>query len=170
MDKARAERYLRDRQRDGDPSWPYRFDAGKAERVCHFVELLPHSKGRWAANNERMRLEPWQAWILVNVFGFVRKRDGMRRFRYAMVVVPRKNGKSALSAPVGLYMFACDNEHGAEVYSGATSEKRALEVFRPARLLATKTPAFLSCKPASPPARTHTSRSFPARASTSKPR
>lgn len=43
---------------------------------------------------------------------------------------------SALSAPVGLYMLAADGEHGAEVYSGATTEKQAWEVFRPARLMA----------------------------------
>ena len=54
-----------------------------------------------------------------------------------------KRGKSALSAPVGLYCFAADNEFGAEVYSGATTEKQAWEVFRPARLMAKRTPALL---------------------------
>lgn len=44
-----------------------------------------------------------------------------------------------MSAGVGLYMFACDDEFGAEVYSGATTEKQAWEVFRPARLMAQRT-------------------------------
>ncbi len=131
-----CERYQRDRSRDQDSAWPYRFDPTKAERACRFVELMPHTKGRWAQKGERLILSGWQAWILVNVFGFVRKKDGLRRFREALVVVPRKNGKSALSAPVGLYMLAADGEHGAEVYSGATTEKQAWEVFRPARLMA----------------------------------
>ncbi|MDO9711979.1 terminase large subunit [Paracraurococcus lichenis] len=138
-----CQRYLTDKARNDDPSWPYYFDSAAASKVCRFVELFEHSKGKWAQQRERMKLEPWQCWVLVNVFGFLRKKDGKRRFRYAMVVVPRKNGKSALSAPIGLYMLAADGEHGAEVYSGATSEKQALEVFRPARLLALKTPAFL---------------------------
>jgi phage terminase large subunit-like protein len=58
------------------------------------------------------------------------------------VVVPRKNGKSALTAGIGLYMFCADNEAGAEVYSGATNEKQAWEVFGPARLMAMRTPAL----------------------------
>jgi phage terminase large subunit-like protein len=37
-------------------------------------------------------------------------------------------------------MFAADGEYGAEVYSGATTEKQAWEVFRPAWLMAQKTP------------------------------
>jgi phage terminase large subunit-like protein len=58
--------------------------------------------------------------------------------------VPRKNGKSALSAGIGLYMLCADGEFGAEVYSGATNEKQAWEVFKPARLMAMRTPALCS--------------------------
>jgi phage terminase large subunit-like protein len=70
------------------------------------------------------------------------KASGLRRFRVLFVVVPRKNGKSALSAGIGLYMLCADGEFGAEVYSGATSEKQAWEVFKPARLMAMRTPAL----------------------------
>ncbi|EHH68390.1 terminase large subunit [Gluconobacter morbifer] len=105
---------------------------------------MPHTKGKWAQKRELIVLEPWQAFILVNAFGWTRKSDGLRRFRVVMVVVPRKNGKSALSAPVGLYMLAADDEYGAEVYCGATSEKQAWEVFRPASEMARKTPEYRS--------------------------
>lgn len=131
-----CERYRRDRARDNDADWAYRFDAVKAERVCRFIELLPHTKGKWAGNKQLIVLEPWQCWILVNVFGFVRKKDGFRRFREALMLIPRKNGKSALSSGVGLFMLAADGEFGAEVYCGATTEKQALEVFRPAQAMA----------------------------------
>ena len=66
------------------------------------------------------------------VFGWVRKSNGLRRFRLAYIEVPRKNAKSTLSAGVGLYMLLEDGEPGAEVYAGATSEKQAHEVFSPA--------------------------------------
>ena len=36
-------------------------------------------------------------------------------------------------------MFAADGEFGSEVYSGATSEKQAWEVFRPARQMVERT-------------------------------
>lgn len=122
--------------------FPFRFDEDKAARVCKFIERLPHSKGKWAAKKETIRLEPWQVWILACTFGWLRKRDDLRRFRVLFVVVPRKNGKSALSAGVGLFMLCADGEFGAEVYSGATNEKQAWEVFGPARLMAMRTPAL----------------------------
>jgi len=40
-------------------------------------------------------------------------------------------------------MLAADNEYGAEVYSGATSEKQAWEVFRPAKQMCQRTPELL---------------------------
>jgi phage terminase large subunit-like protein len=40
-------------------------------------------------------------------------------------------------------MLTIDNEHGAEIYSGATTEKQAWEVFKPARLMAMKRPQLL---------------------------
>lgn len=123
--------------------FPFRFDEAKATRVCKFIELLPHTKGKWARAKERLRLEPWQVWILVVTFGWLRKADGLRRFRVLFVVVPRKNGKSALAAGIGLYMLCADGEAGAEVYSGATSEKQAKEVFVPAQMMAKRTPALL---------------------------
>jgi phage terminase large subunit-like protein len=85
-------------------------------------------------------------WILAQTFGWVHKageQAGLRRFRILFVVVPRKNGKSALSAGIALYMLCDDGEFGAEVYSGATNEKQAGEVFTPAKLMAQRTPDLL---------------------------
>jgi len=118
----------------------YRLDAAKATKVCHFLELLPHVKGKWAREKQRIVLEPWQAFIIVNVFGWVRKRDGLRRYRRVYVEVPRKNAKSTTTAGIADYMLVADGEHGAEVYSGATTEKQAWEVFGPARLMVQQTP------------------------------
>jgi phage terminase large subunit-like protein len=125
--------------------WPYRFDEAKAERACRFMELLPHVKGRWAggAVPQRLRLEPWQCFVVCSVFGWVSKATGFRRFRKARVYLPRKDGKSMLAAGIGLYMFAADGEPGAEVYSGATSEKQAWEVFGPARQMALRSQDLL---------------------------
>lgn len=131
---------LRDQQRK---DFPYRFDESKASKVCAFVELMPHVKGKWAKGEQLIVLEPWQVFILATIFGWVRKSDELRRFRKAYIEVPRKNAKSTLAAAIGLYMLAADGEHGAEVYSGATSEKQAYEVFRPAREMAKKSPRFI---------------------------
>jgi len=135
-----CKRHLDDLKRGDD--FTYRFDEAKAVRVCKFIELMPHTKGKWAAKGERLKLEPWQCFMTCCVFGWVGKSNGLRRFRRALLLVPRKNGKSAFAAAVGLYMLAADGEHGAEVYSGATTEKQAWEVFRPARLMALRNEAL----------------------------
>lgn len=138
-----CKRHRDDRKRERQKAFQYRFDAAKAHRVCSFITKLPHTKGKWAAKKESFVLGGWQAFIVCCLFGWVRKRDGLRRFRRAYLKICRKNGKSELAARIGLYMFAHDGEHGAEVYSGATSEKQAWEVFRPALMMAKSTPAFL---------------------------
>lgn len=134
-----CQRQLDDLKREKEAAWPYRFDRKKAERICNFIQLLPHTKGMWAARRETIVLQPWQKFILCAVFGWVHKTTKLRRFREVYAEIPRKNGKSVLAAGVGLYMFTKDNEFGAEVYSGATTEKQAWEIFRPARLIAMRT-------------------------------
>jgi phage terminase large subunit-like protein len=124
-----CERFLRDLERE---DWPYRYDAEKADRAVRFMQLMPHTKGKWAAKQERLVFQPWQHFIECNLFGWVNKDSGLRRFRESYEEVPRKNGKSLRLAARGIFLFAADGEAGAEVYSGATSEKQAHEVFRPA--------------------------------------
>lgn len=140
-----AKRHIDDLVRqDSSFEFPYHYDAAVANRVCRFIETLPHTKGRWAAGRERICLQPWQCFLVCGLFGWLRNEDLLRRFRKAYWEIPRKNGKSLLAAAIGLYMTMHDNEYGAEVYSGATTEKQAWEVFRPARQMALKTPLLLS--------------------------
>lgn len=122
-----------------DPEFPFYFDRQKAERVCKFIQFLPHTKGKWAKEGKLLELSPWQLFFICCVFGWMRKKDDTRRYRKANLWVPRKNGKSALAAGIGNYMLCADGEYGAEVYSGATSEKQAWEVFRPAKIMIEKT-------------------------------
>ena len=138
--KAACARHLNDLKAAKAKSYPYRFDRDLAERACRFVQLLPHTKGEWARGNQRIILEPWQLFSFSMVFGWIRKKDKLRRFREVYEEVPRKNGKSIKVAGAGLYAFCADNEYGAEVYCGATSEKQAWEVFRPALKMARKLP------------------------------
>ncbi|MDP2715531.1 terminase large subunit [Rheinheimera sp.] len=139
-----CERYLVDLEQQSKKVFKYRFDKDKAERACRFIEKLPHTKGEWAFRGEKLKLEPWQSFIVANAFGWVRKKGGKRRYREVYTEVPRKNGKSAVSSGVAVYTFAADNEFGAEVYSGATTEKQAWEVFRPAKLMCSRTPDLLA--------------------------
>lgn len=135
-----CQRHLDDLERVGNEDFPYVFDEIKAANVCIFVENLQHVKGIWA--NQKIKLEPWQVFILMNVFGWLHRDTGFRRFKNVYIEVPRKNAKSTLTAAVALYMLTEDGEEGAEIYSAATSSNQARIVFDAAQAMARKSPAF----------------------------
>lgn len=138
--KAAVRRHLDDLARSAaDVTWPYAFSVDRAEHICKFIELLPHIKGdEWAG--KPIRLEPWQVFILVVVFGWLTRGTNYRRFRTVYIEVPRKNAKSTLSSAVSLYMLTADREAGAEIYSAATTQKQARIVFDDARMMAAGSP------------------------------
>ena len=140
-----CERHRRDLSKIGLPDWPYYFDYERAERATRFMTRFPHVKGRWASRKGKDKLfnpEPWQCFWYCSLFGWLNILTSKRRFRKARLYVPRKNGKSLMTAPIGLYMLTADGEPGAEVFSGATNEKQAWEVFGPAKQMATLRPDF----------------------------
>jgi phage terminase large subunit-like protein len=122
----------------------FEFDYEEAERVCNLIQKFPHIKGDLA--NKPMILEPWQLFVYANVFGFKWRHSGLRRFIKVYLCVARKNGKTALSSPLGLYMMALDNEEGAEVYSLASKKDQSRIVFDSAREQAKRTQSFLNKK------------------------
>lgn len=135
-----CERQLADLDRPVSDAWPWVFDDDRADRPCAFIELLPHIKGKWAREGRLIELEPWQSFVLTTVFGWVHHETGLRRFREGYVEVPRKNAKSTLSSGLALYMLSADGEHGAEVYSAATTRDQARIVFDDAKAMAERTP------------------------------
>jgi phage terminase large subunit-like protein len=115
-----CERHLRDLETG--KSRGLRFDEKAAKTAIAFFSLLKHSKGEWAGMP--LMLEPWQQFIVSNVFGW-KQTDGSRRFRTVYLEVSRKNGKTTLAAGVGLYLLVADGEAGAEIYSAATKRDQA---------------------------------------------
>lgn len=141
--KLACQRHLDDLKKAKYRDFPYKFEPKFAEKKILFIELLPHTKGEWALKRLKIKLEDWQKFGIAVTFGWIRKKDGYRRFRESYWEVPRKNGKSAIAAGVALNMFANDGEFGSEVYSGATTEKQAWEVFKPARLMVNRSPDLI---------------------------
>lgn len=144
---ATCQRHLDDLKKQKDPKFPFRFDKGLGERICKFIQLLPHTKGEWSKkplHQRRIVLEPWQLFAFSTLFGWIRKKSKLRRFREAYIEVPRKNGKSIIAAGVGLYCLCADNEAGAEVYCGASTEYQAWKVFQPARQIVKSLPQLSS--------------------------
>jgi phage terminase large subunit-like protein len=129
--KQACKRQREDLKRD----FKYEFNDELANRVCRFVELLPHIKGELAG--KPIKLEGWQIFILTTLFGWVDK-DGYRRYKTAYTEIARKNAKSTLSSAVALYMLCMDSEGGAEVYSAATTRDQARIVFEDSQSMVRK--------------------------------
>lgn len=138
--RSAVDRQIMNLQRLPGDDWPWVFDEEKAARVCEFIELLPHIKGKWARERRLIELDAWQSFLLTTIFGWVHKDTGLRRFREVYLEVPRKNAKSTLSSGVALYMLTADGEQGAEIYSAATTRDQARIVFDDAKAMAERTP------------------------------
>lgn len=119
-EKAAVQRYLNDKRTALDKG--FFIDTKAGERAVNFIQKLKHTKGKWAG--QPLLLEPWQKFIVFNLFAW-KRADGSRRFRYAYVEVARKNGKTALAAGIALYMLYAEREPRAEVYSVATVKDQA---------------------------------------------
>lgn len=115
------------------------FDKKAAERVFDFCSLVKHSpdKRSWIT----FIPEPWQAAIIYIVFGW-KKKDHSRRFNYAYIELPKKNGKTTYAAIISNYLLFFDGEEDAEVYHAATVEKQAHICFDKAKRMIEKSPSL----------------------------
>lgn len=115
------------------------FDLSAARHVVNFFEkFLRLGKGKWAG--KPFQLMEWQkADVLMPLFGW-RRANGARRFRTAYIEIPKKNGKSAMCAGLGLYLLLADREPGAEVYSAAADRQQASIVFNEAASMVRSSP------------------------------
>lgn len=152
FERLACRRFLNDLERQGADDFPYVFDEAAGSRACRFVELLPHIKGEWAKPayhdgklmHTKIKLEDWQVFIVINLFGWKHAVTGLRRFLRAYEEVARKNAKSTLAAAILLFMTTADAEPGAHAYSAATTGDQAREVFDVARNMALREPEFLA--------------------------
>ena len=106
----------------------YKFDKKKADRAVAFIEhFITHTKGE--LGGQKFILEDWQKdQIIRPLFGWV-DENGLRKYRTCYIEIPRKNGKSNISAAIALFMLFADGEIGAEVVSCAASRQQANIVF-----------------------------------------
>ena len=79
----------------------YHYSYSRANHVIEFIEnFCRHSKGKMGG--KPVILELWEKAILAAVFGFI-DIDGDRKYREALLIVAKKNGKSLIASCVSLY-------------------------------------------------------------------
>ena len=113
----------------------------RANHIIEFAEnYCRHSKGKYGG--KRVILELWEKALLASIFGFI-DIEGNRKYREAILIVGKKNGKSLLASIVGLYMQIADGEPGPEVYAVATKREQAKIIWQEAKRMVAKSPTLL---------------------------
>src|SRR5690625_5362834 len=74
------------------------------------------------------------------LFGFIHKTEETRKYREFILIVARKNGKSAWASAIGLYMLMADGEPGPEIISAATKKDQAKIVWLESKRMVKKSP------------------------------
>lgn len=118
---------------DDDSSLFY-FNEDVGDHIIRFIETFcKHYQGDHAG--ETVKLELFQKAFLQNLFGWLEKDTNRRRYREYYFEVPRKHGKSFLSACIAVYMMVADGEQGAEIYSAATKLDQAKIIYNAAKAI-----------------------------------
>lgn len=124
-----AERFFRDLE---NPA--FEMDEEMVDFVIHFIEnVIVHQQGddmfAVSIRNKPLLLQPWQHFVVVNLFGFYYKGTNERRFKEALIMLARKNGKTSFTAAIALAYQILDTDSGSKCYIVANSVKQAMEAF-----------------------------------------
>ncbi|EQC64743.1 Phage terminase large subunit [Veillonella parvula HSIVP1] len=124
--------------------FPYIFDDAKAERFYKWASLHKHTKG--VLVNTPIIFTPIQRFIFGNIYGWVHKDTGYRRFTKAYWQVGRKNAKSQSLGLVGDYELMALGEDNSEVYIGATKTLQAKIIYNEVLAMLKKSSALFKGK------------------------
>ena len=99
------------------------FDQKKANAAINFIErYCHHHEGPLAPG--LMKLEVWQKAFLSVVYGIM-DETGRRQFREIVLIIGRKQGKTAVMAGCGCFHLFVDGGYGARVYVCAPKLEQA---------------------------------------------
>ncbi len=141
--KMACQRFLRDLTREGSESFPFVFEPAKAYRFLKWTTFFKHRKGVLAG--QHIEPHPIQTFVFGNIYGWVHKDTGRRRFRKGYWQVARKNAKSQSLAMMGIYENFAFGVPSAEIYCAATKTDQAKIVWEEAEWL-TRNCEFLKGK------------------------
>ncbi len=137
-----CQRFLNDAEKfEEDQDYPYYWDEESAQNIIDWFFLLHHSKGILAG--EPIVLTDWQQFRICQLYGWMRKKDGRRRFKKSFTEVARKNAKSQEEAGIALYeisVMATKNEELNEFYTAGVKRDQSKIVFNEAELMLRKSP------------------------------
>lgn len=126
-------RFLNDIDRQGTDEFPYVFDSAKAQHFIDWMGLFPHVKGSLAGKLKIPHIS--EKFEFGQIYGWIHKDTGLRRFRTVYLQKARKNAKSQDLAIMGLYEEAAFGESSSEVYIAATKKDQTKYVWDMANII-----------------------------------
>ncbi len=105
------------------------FDPVEAELIKNFFDFYVTE---W-------RIQPWQVFIVVNLFAF-KWASGLRRFRFLWLACGRKNGKSEFLAAIGVFCLCADLCVRPEIYSAGVKRDQAKIIWSSAKQIIRSSP------------------------------
>jgi len=92
--------------------WAWEFHIKYVAHILEFISTLKHTKGPDAG--KPLDLQPFQIFALCAIYGFRAKKDPSKRMVSDVIIfIPRKAGKSTLTAAIALYELAFGEAPGA---------------------------------------------------------
>ncbi|PEQ33408.1 terminase [Bacillus cereus] len=124
-----AQRFLSDLKRDDLDFRQEQFDF-----VIGLIEgTVTHQQGEdlkgTPLKGTPLKLQPWQIFVIVNLVGFFNKGSNVRRFHESLLMIARKNGKTAFASALGWALSILDRKSGSKLYILANSLKQTMESF-----------------------------------------
>jgi phage terminase large subunit-like protein len=123
------------------PKRRLKWDIAAAKWTMDFFRQVLRLAGG-AHEGKPFELKDSQAFIIGSLFGW-KRANGTRRFRTAYLEIGKGNGKSPLSAGVGLFMITADGEPRAQGYAIAAKKDQAQVSFRHAVAMVKQSPALV---------------------------
>lgn len=127
-----CQRFLNDLDKSdkNTKDFPYYYDNEEAQRAIDWIEEFKHTKGPLAGT--KINAHIFVKFVLGNVYGWMNRNTGYRRFKKMYEQVGRKNAKSQTLAGMTTYELAPYGVLGSEVYCLAPVSKQAKAVFKEA--------------------------------------
>lgn len=124
-----CQRFLNDLERDD-----LEFRPRDPNAVCSIIEgFFVHQQGEDMHGEPLLGkpfiLQPWQIFDIMNLLGFYYTGTDERRFKEAIIFVPRKNGKTSWIGALAVAVSILQRKSGSKVYIVANALKQTLEAF-----------------------------------------
>lgn len=124
-----CQRFLKDLE---NPAYDFRLH--DAEVVILLIEsTFAHQQGQRLDGSplkgEPFLLEPFHKFIIFNLLGFYRAGTYIRRFKEALIYIPRKNIKTSFAAALAWGLSILEMKSGSKCYIVGAAQKQALESF-----------------------------------------